>query len=339
MSKTPYFLQVKYAKMYSPRLKLFTVKNNNPFRAEARCPECGDSQKSATKKRFNLYTDAKTNQLKCQCFNCGYHASFEGFLKSHDELLYKQLLVERFSFETPQYNERTSVSKKTTTKEWENVLRPVAIVDRARDYLKGRQIPRDRWNRLYYTNNLKHTYVDLCSALKVDVDPEKRIAAIEGIFFPFLDEDGALCFSATRNMDSTSDLRYVTIEFQPSYKLFGLDDVDRSKKVYVTEGPMDSLFLDNCIAVGDAALFKAEQVIDKEKLVLVPDNEPRHPTQTKVIKRMVDKGFDVVLFPEWVEQKDLNDMVKAGHDVNHLVECYSYQGLRAQLEFAKWCKV
>lgn len=339
MSNTPYFLQVKYAKMYSPRLKLFTVKNNNPFRAESRCPQCGDSQKSATKKRFNLYTDAKTNQLKCQCFNCGYFATFEGFLKSHDELLYKQLLVERFSFETPKYTETNVVKEKNQTKDWESVLRPVAIVDRARNYLNGRKIPRDKWDRLYYTNNLKHSYVDLCSALRIDVDPEKRIAAIEGIFFPFVDAKGALCFSATRNMDSSSDLRYVTIEFQPSYKLFGLDKIDTSKKVFVTEGPMDSLFLDNCIAVGDASLSKAEQVIEKEKLVLVPDNEPRHPIQTKLIKKAIDKGFEVVLFPSWVEEKDLNDMVKAGHDVKHLVDIYSYQGLKAQLEFAKWCKI
>lgn len=339
MSKTPYFLQVKYAKMYSPRLKLFTVKNNNPFRAECRCPQCGDSQKSATKKRFNLYTDAKTNQLKCQCFNCGYFATFEGFLKSHDELLYKQLLVERFSFETPQTSQGPVATTKSTTKAWEEVVRPVAIVDRARDYLNRRQIPRDKWGRLFYTNNLKHSYYDLCKALGTDVDPEKRIAEIEGIFFPFLDRQGALCFSATRNMDSSSDLRYVTIEFQPSYKLFGLDTIDESKKVYVTEGPMDSLFLDNCVAVGDASLNKAEQVLAKDKLVLVPDNEPRHPVQTKVVKKMIDKGFEIVLFPDWVEQKDLNDMVRAGHDVKHLVECYSYQGLRAQLEFAKWCKV
>jgi len=55
-----------------------------------------------------------------------------------------------------------------------------------------------------------------------------------------------------------------------------MNTVDSTKKIYVTEGPIDSLFLANAVATADANLSNAGNYYDKENLVLVFDNEPRN---------------------------------------------------------------
>lgn len=333
----PYYIQVNYAKIYGARLQRFTVTNHNPFSAGARCPICGDSQKSQTKTRFTFFT--RGQDVGVYCHNCYYSTGLVRFIREHDEYLYRQLLTDtlRESGDGSDYRGIIKEKVKTTSEDWKKVLTLAPYSPKAAKYLDSRLIPKATWNRLFYTQNLKHSYVDICDSLGVEVDGTKKIPEIEGIFFPFIN-DGCLTFSNTRNLDSSSDLRYVTLEFQASQKIFGLETL-KDGPVYVTEGPIDSLFLKNGVATGDASLGKVSAVIDKDRLVLVPDNEPRAPVQNKNIRKMIEQGFSVVLFPESIKEKDLNDMKKSGYDVQELVELNTYKGLSANLAFKKWSKL
>lgn len=338
--KTPIWLQIKYAKLFGQqRINLWEIKNNSPFLGNGRCPVCGDSTKNQTKKRF--YVFEKQGSLGCSCHNCGFGSSIENLLKSYDEYLYRQLITERFS-ETSlviETDEPKKTKPKILTDEWKNCLVPVHAAPKAIRYLENRMIPRKTWSRLYFTENLKHTYVDICDTLNIDVDSSKKIPEFEGIFFPFLDSNKKLAFSTLRNLDPTSNLRYVTIEFSPSYKIFGSECVDTSKPIRVLEGPIDSLCCNNAVAVGDASLDRASQVFDKENLVLIPDNESRAPVQLKRIEGFINNGYNVVIFPDHIKQKDLNEMLKAGLDVESIIELNTFKGLAAKLRFKDWKKL
>ena len=73
--------------------------------------------------------------------------------------------------------------------------------------------------------------------------------------------------------------------------------------------------------------------------VWIYDNEPRNREIVNRIDRTIDKGDSVVIFPSSIDEKDINDMVIAGHDVQKIVECNTYSGLEAKLKFNTWKKV
>ena len=51
-------------------------------------------------------------------------------------------------------------------------------------------------------------------------------------------------------------MRYITIMLdEDSPKVFGLDRVNETEPIYIVEGPFDSLFLDNSIAMAGVTLI------------------------------------------------------------------------------------
>ena len=115
-----------------------------------------------------------------------------------------------------------------------------------------------------------------------------------------------------------------------------MDQVDETKQVFVVEGPFDSYFIGNAIAMcgSDVDLRSLDY-----QFVFVFDNEPRNKQIVDRIQNTIDKGYKVVIFPKEVKQKDLNDMVLAGINVQDVVECNIYSGLTAKLKFNDWKKV
>lgn len=338
--KTPIWIQIKYAKLFGQsKVPLWVIKNHSPFLGNGRCPICGDSKTNKSKKRFYIFE--KGDSLGCNCHNCGYSASIESLLKQHDEYLYRQLITERFSNTDLSFEKKEEPKqlKSTPFGDWQSCLVPVSTSPAATKYLTKRAIPRAQWNRLFYTKNMKHSYVDICASLNIEVDQSKKIPEFEGIFFPFLDKEKNLVFSTLRNIDETSTLRYITIEYFPSYKIFGLEKINEKNKIRVVEGPIDSLCCSNCVATSDASLDRAVQVFEKENLILIPDNEPRAPVQLKRIEGFINRGFSIVLFPDHIKQKDLNEMLKAGLDVESIIELNTFCGLEAKLRFKNWKKI
>ena len=115
------------------------------------------------------------------------------------------------------------------------------------------------------------------------------------------------------------------------------DNIRRDAPVFVTEGPFDSTFLLNSIAMcgadGDVGNWGVSTP------VWVYDNEPRNKEITTRISNTIDRGESVVIFPNNVREKDINDMVLAGHDVQNMVESNTYKGLEAKLKFNNWKKL
>ena len=95
----------------------------------------------------------------------------------------------------------------------------------------------------------------------------------------------------------------------------------------MVEGSIDSLFLDNCIAVAGSTNFAKD--IPKENTTIVFDNERRNKQIMIQVKQIIDKGYNVVLCPDDVEEKDINDMILSGmtkDQIQTIIKNNTYQG-------------
>ena len=113
------------------------------------------------------------------------------------------------------------------------------------------------------------------------------------------------------------------------------------------EGPIDSLFLDNCIASADASLTSdlTSDIfglgVNIENAVIVYDNEPRNQTVCKQINKAINQNFAVCIWPKSWEYKDLNDAVLAGYSpdsVQKIIDDNTHRGMKAQLMLNAWRK-
>ena len=317
----------KYIGIISPRLGKFKRVKSNLY--NFRCPICGDSKKNKNKTRGYIYS-VKTN-TNFKCHNCGASMSFSNFLKHIDAPTHKQYSLEKFKeghsggrnfvveepkfkFEAPKFKKSLSIPKS-----FEN--------PKSDGYLTARKLDSSKF---YYAkkfkkfvNTIKHTFDDTRydeERIIIPIYYEKNLIGLQG-----------------RSIHP-NPVKYITVMFDDNApKIYGLDDVKKSEAVYVTEGPFDSTFLRNAIAMCGADGDVGKWGISNP--VWIYDNEPRNREIVNRISRTIDRGDSVVIFPSSIDDKDINDMVISGHDVQKIVECNTYSGLEAKLKFNTWKKV
>ena len=329
----------KYIGLVSSRLPKFKKVKKNLY--NFRCPICGDSQKHRNKARGYFYQIKANTNFKCH--NCGASTTLSNFLKQVDPILQQQYAMEKFKEGFAGAKGSSTVAKPESLKFEKPKFRDKDICDNlekiselntshsAKRYLIERGIPEECLNNLYYcptfktwTNSHKKTFKDTAN------DDER-------IIIPLRDTNGSLFGYQGRSLDPVSKMRYITIMLEDKPKIYGLEKVNVSKQVYVVEGPFDSLFLENSVAMaGSDVDIRSFGWCD---YIWVYDNEPRNQQIVDRISSAIDGGDKVVIWPCNIQQKDINDMVLAGHDVNALVECNSYQGLEAKLKLSQWKKV
>ena len=317
----------KYIGLVSSRLQKFKKVKTDLY--NFRCPICGDSQKNKSKTRGYLY--AVKADMNFRCHNCGASMTLSNFLKEIDTVLHKQYVFERFKdgktgrgtvveepvfkFETPKFKPKIDLPK-------------ASEVPRARDYLKKRKINPVNF---YYTDKFK-AWTN--SQKKTFDNTDKDHARI---IIPLFYEDTLIGFQG-RSLDPWIQPKYLTVMFHDdSPKIYGLDQIRGGTPVYITEGPFDSTFIRNSIAMcgadGDVGKWGVSTP------VWVYDNEPRSKEITTRISNTIDRGDKVVIWPTNVKEKDINDMVLAGHNVQSMVESNVYDGLKAKLQFNTWKRI
>ena len=316
----------KYIGIISPRLGKFKRVKSNLY--NFRCPICGDSKKNKNKTRGYIYS-VKTN-TNFKCHNCGASMSFSNFLKHVDAPTHKQYSLEKFKeghtgrnfvveepdfkFEAPKFKKSLSIPKA-----FEN--------PRSDGYLTARKLDSSKF---YYAKKFKK----FVNTIKPTFDDTRYDE--ERIIIPIYYEKNLIGLQG-RSIDP-NPVKYITVMFDDNApKIYGLDDVEKSEAVYVTEGPFDSTFIRNAIAMCGADADVSRWGISNP--VWIYDNEPRNREIVNRIDRTIDKGDSVVIFPSSIDEKDINDMVIAGHDVQKIVECNTYSGLEAKLKFNTWKKV
>jgi hypothetical protein len=141
------------------------------------------------------------------------------------------------------------------------------------------------------------------------------------------------------SLDSKAQKYYTIILDESQPKIFGMDKVDVDRTAYVFEGPIDSMFIKNSMAVCGGDLWSASYWL--KDAVYVFDNEPRHPDTLKKMKKTIKRGYKIVIWPSGIHEKDLNEMVLGGFLIEYLqsvIRKNTCKGLEAELRFGDWSK-
>ena len=329
-----YYIDQKYLLLLSSQLKQFKKKNDGLY--NFRCPYCGDSKKSETKARGFMFR--KENSMIYKCHNCGVGASFKNFVKHVDSKIYNEYILERYKkkevepdisqFRKPKFLLGDSPLKsliKVSTLEHNHPVKK---------FLENRQIPSHSHHELF----LAPKFFEWVNSLVPNKFP-----SLDGdhprLVIPFFDERDKM-FAFQGRAFGKENPKYITIVLDSDRdKIYGLNREDWNKKVYVVEGPIDSLFLDNCIATAQSDLRIKKK---KENVILIPDNEPRNKEIVKQIERFISDGYSVVLWPEYVKEKDINDMILSGKsksEIQKIINENVYSGIKAKTQFVFWKKV
>jgi len=324
----------QFARLISSRLDKFKQIKNGTY--TFRCPYCGDSQKYRNKTRGYFFT--KNSGLVFKCHNCGVGRSFGNFIKDNANDVYDEYVMERYkngltgkgrNVADPTFKtEKPKFKKKGELQSIEQLNNQHPAVG----YLQGRQIPERHFSDLFYIDNFC-TWVNTQKPTFKDVKKDHP-----RIIIPFIDTNGEWFGFQGRSLKPIDKMRYITIMLDESKtKIFGLNRVNFNKTIYITEGPFDSFYIDNAIAMAGADVDW--DVIRNKEVVFVYDNEKRNKEIVDRMHNAIDKGYEIVIWPENLQEKDLNDMFIAGHDVQSLVEFNTYSGLQAQIKLSEWKKV
>jgi predicted RNA-binding Zn-ribbon protein involved in translation (DUF1610 family) len=325
-----HFIDSKYIGLVSSRLHKFKQVKNGLY--NFRCPYCGDSKKHKNKARGYIYQLKNDHNYKCH--NCGVSKSFTNFLKDLDSSLHDQYVMERYKNGLTGKNSNTPdptfVHKVPVFKKTDIDLPSLDKLNKehpARAYVERRKIKNIKY--FYYCENFKEWTNEKIKTFDSTEKDSPRI------IIPLKDKEGNLFGYQGRALDPSDNLRYITIMLDKSKpKIFGLDLIDETKTVYITEGPFDSTFIKNSVAMCGADINPLLYGISD--CVYIYDNEPRSLAIVSRISRIIQMGQKVVIWPSQIKEKDINDMVLSGLDAQSVVELNTYSGLEANLKLINW---
>ena len=347
------WLEKKYLSMVVSNLDRAKWTNDNTL--NHRCNYCGDSQKNPHKARGFHFVIEQSFVYKCH--NCGKSTSSINFLKEHFPVMHKEYMKEWLqekglkpkkhasghkmpSSNSFKFTPRKEILNTDDIMSEENLkflMKTCGEVPVAKKYLEDRKIPFEHYSSLYYTETPQ-----ILSFLS-DKYKDRVLGTDPRIVLPFYSEEGELIGLSGRAINN-SPLRYLTMRFQDDLPLiFNLHNVDKTKTILVTEGPIDSLFLPNSIAVAGSDFKKIDDSI-KENAVLIYDNEPRNREILKKLSEVIDLGYAVCI---WNDKrvnglKDINEMILNGltiDEVVSIIEKCTFNGLSAKTKFMEYKKI
>jgi len=339
-------IESKYIRLISSRLRNFKQKKDYLWNFS--CPICGDSKKNLSKARG--YVFQKGTNLFFNCHNCGVGTNLGNLIKHVDPSLHKEYVLERYksgesgfsNFKSPSFDipaprfDKVAKEKHFEHAEWVSKLPSghFCLV-----YCTNRRFLSIMLDTLLFTPN----YKKFCDALVPNHG--KEITADARLVIPFYDKYNTLIGVSGRALENSDyKLRYVTLRTNESQDklIYGMDRVNTNELVKIVEGPLDSMFLTNCVGSGDSALIQTAKLIDAENKVLIFDNEPRNKEIVKLMEDAIKLGYDIVIWPDTIEQKDINEMVMSGispDEIERIISSNTFTGLRAQMKFVSWKKI
>jgi len=326
------YIDVKYINLVSVILVKFKQNHTNLW--NFRCPICGDSEKHQNKRRGFIYE--KKNQYFYRCHNCDYGTSFSKFLEKVNPSLHKEYLTERYK--EKQYESKTVIPKFNFTPKFNHVLQGLSAIDSlfdthpAKTYLRTRKIPEKYFNKLYYCTNFKEwTNKVIPNKFRSIKQDTPRLV------IPFFDSDNNVIGYQGRSFDPKDQCKYITIKFGGVENLiFGQERLDINKKQYCVEGPLDSLFLPNCLAIAGLN-FKGLKLNN----IIVLDNEKRNKQIKEALSKLIIDGYSVCIWPDNIKEKDINEMILSDmtpEEIVGVVDGNTYSGLQAKFQLSRWSK-
>ncbi|MCK9369292.1 DNA primase [Candidatus Dojkabacteria bacterium] len=339
------YIDLTFLRLISSRLRNFKQKKDDLFNFS--CPFCGDSQKNKSKARGFIYR--KNNGYFYKCYNCSYGTNVGGLVEHVDPSLYQEYILEKykegetgkrktktpvFNIPIPKFGKIDQPSYMLNAK----LINDLPLTHSCLKYIKKRNIPEKFYNILYYTDHYKQ--------LADEVFPNHGVEKIRDdtrLVIPYFNEYNELIALSGRSLEKGKNVvRYVTINKNPVDKkpVYGMDRVSLDIPVRVVEGPLDSLFVDNCVASGDSNLLVTGSKF--KSAVLIFDNENRNVEIVKLMKKAIDKKFKIVIWPSNIVEKDINDMIVNGKSqeyIENVIVTNTFSDIEANLKLNMWKKV
>lgn len=307
-------------------LKLAKFKKVKSDLYNFRCPFCGDSSRSKLKARGYLYSNKNNTNYKCH--NCGISLSFNNFLKDIDSSLHKEFCIEKYKSGFTGKNFVTNSPKFDIPipKFREKINLPKAYEDpKSNEYLIKRKLDP---NLFYYARDFNE-WVN-------SVSYEPNLKSEPRIIIP-LYYNKKLIGVQGRSIEYSA-VKYITIMFDKNApKIYNYDRIKKTSKVYVLEGPFDSFFIPNSVAMCGADIDLKS--LNIEHSVFIYDNEPRNKEIHYRMSKVINRGDSIVIWPDTIKEKDINDMVLAKHNVHKIISENTFNNLEAKLKFKFWKKV
>ena len=317
----------KFITLVSSRLQKFKRVKADLY--NCRCPICGDSQKHKNKARGYFYQVKVNTNYKCH--NCGVSLSLNNFLKQIDPVLHKQYTMEKFKdgftgknfvVDEPKLDFKKPVFKKKLD------LPRASEVPVAKEYLQKRKLDPTKF---YFA----HKFKEWTNKQKPTFDTIHRDES--RIIIPLYDKDHNLMGFQGRSLGPNS-VKYITIMINDDApKIYGLDKIDETRPIYIIEGPFDSTLVENSVAMCGSDIDI--RTFGWSNYIWVYDNEPRNREIVNRISKTIDRGDKVIIWPNEIVEKDINDMVLAGHDIMSILKSNIYSNLEAKVKFNNWKKV
>ena len=353
------FIDAKYAQILGPRLRNFAQKKDYLWNYS--CPVCGDSSKNKLKARGYIYR--KKNDLFTKCHNCGHGSTIGNLIKYVDTNLYDQYVLERYKdgatgrkshkkikeVDNDFFTNDKNTLRLDELKEESKVFLSDAILDPltkmsdlpeshpAVQYILSRLIPKEKWGLLYFAPKFKAFTNSITPKFQEPIkDDHPRL------IIPYFNKHGKV-FAYQARAFGKEQPKYYTIKIDEDYeKIYGLERVDFSKRIYVVEGPIDSLFLPNAIAVSGSSfdMISVRQLLANATIVM--DNEPRNKEIVKLLDKNIELGYNVSMLPDTIPYKDINEMIEGGmtsDEILDVINTNTFSGMEAKLKFSTWKKI
>jgi hypothetical protein len=339
------YIDAKYAQILGSRLRNF--KQKDEYLWNYSCPVCGDSSKNKLKARGYIYR-AKQD-LFVKCHNCGHGTNIGNLIKYVDSHLYDQYVLERYKSGASKYNSHKDVAEMLPEQNElleDDFLSSLKRLDKlalenpshpAIKYVENRKIPRDKWYLLYFAPKFKKFTNSVSPKFQEPIIDEHPRMII-----PYFTPAGK-CFAFQARAYGNEEPKYYTIKVDDNEeKIYGLDRVDYGRRIYVVEGPIDSLFLPNAVAVSGSSFDTPTIRKLLTNATIVMDNEPRNKDIVRQLEKYIELGYSVCMFPNTVPQKDINEMILHGgltsEEIIDLINTNTYNGIAAKLNFSTWRK-
>lgn len=295
-----------------------------------RCPICGDSTDKETDTNAWILTDGGRYWYHCFKGKCGYSKPFISYLKEFNRSIYENVLLNAYVNDGKKSRDvfiedkrkASRLSNGTGIESFDNgelisIMEDERICHRAIDIVKARKIPESIYSKWFVAKYDKRFRKN---------NGGKGNVYANRIIIPFYRLGGKWNYFLARDMKEKSDRRYLKPDTDK--ELFNIDWIDINTKCFVTEGEIDSCFIDNCVGIGGTSgvrklfeLFPSLRDTHKRNLVFIWDNdEAGEKMRLQTVKRgyayfdwtTVKKREDV---PDSVKIKDINDLVLYGDGV------------------------
>jgi len=325
------FIDKKYINLISCHFEKFKWKSDKL--ANCRCKFCGDSITNKNKARGYFYV--KNNNFFYKCHNCNIGYSLYNIINEVSPTLCKEYNAENFleNNNFKKYPVNIEIPKPVEILEKINII-PIGQLDenhKARKFIQDRKIPNVHWKNIGFAKNFAKI------AEEFDISYKNRFAEEERIIILIRSQMG-ICGIQGRSF-TNNRMKYITLKKENRSCFYNYDSVDLTKKFYVLEGPIDSMFINNSIAtLGMSGFRTLGEKIDDTNAIYVVDNQPYNKEVVDTIEYLIEHGKKVCIFPQNIKEKDINDMVLANLNPSDIIDDHTYCGLEAKLVFNNWKK-